>query len=124
MRLAIVAAPPLVLVSAVTLALAVRPHRQPPPAPPPAPDFITVDVVLVDPPATCETAHALLVRGHVTGGASHVQLAGPVIYTDVTTNRLGNFELRLPVDGNVCDLLPHPASYAFGDDVRYTITFE
>ena len=81
-------------------------------------------VVLDTPPLSCETAHALIVRGHVTGGASHVRLAGPILYTDVTTDPSGDFELRVPVDGNVCDLLPKPASYAFGDDVAYTISFE
>ena len=34
-----------------------------------------------------------------------MKLAGPVIYTDVTTNSLGNFELRIPVDGDVCSVL-------------------
>ncbi|HSN28272.1 MAG TPA: hypothetical protein VLT45_18430 [Kofleriaceae bacterium] len=124
MRLAIVAAPPLALVSALTLGLALRPHHAPAPPPPREAQFVVFDVVLASPPATCETAHALVVRGHVTGGASHVQLAGPVIYTDVATGPSGDFQLRVPVDGNVCDLLTQPTHYVFGEDVSYTITFE
>ncbi len=124
MRLAIVAAPPLALVSAITLGLALRPHRAAPPAPNPRVEFISVEVVLTDPTPSCVDAHQLVVRGHVSGGASHVRLAGPILYTDVATDPSGDFTLRVPVDGNVCDLLPEPASYAFGDDVRYTISFE
>jgi hypothetical protein len=130
-RLAIVAAPPLALVAIVTFALVeialtrgAEPRRDeardssPPegcrvraPEPPP-------------PPATCSTAHTLIVHGHVDGGASHIHLAGPILYTDVATDLFGDFYLSVPVDGDVCDLLTQPTSYVFGQDVSYTITFE
>jgi hypothetical protein len=122
-RLAIVAAPPLALTSIVTLGLALWPHHAPPVAKPRV-EIQLIDVELTDPTPRCETAHELVIRGHVTGGASHVQLAGPVIYTDVTTNALGTFELRVPVDGDVCSILREPSFYTFGDDVSYTISFE
>lgn len=131
MRLAIVAAPPLVLVSAITLGLALRPHRPVPAPPPPSIGSIVAghithctraNPLLV--PVTCERAHQLVVRGHVDGGVSHVQLAGPILYTDVATDAAGDFQLRVPVDGDVCDLLAQPTSYIFGDDVSYTIAFE
>ncbi len=127
MRLAIVAAPPLALVSIATLGLALRPHRAPPPPSPITARFAAFDVVLTDPTPACASAHALMVRGHVTGGISHVQLAGPIIYTDVTTTSLGDFVMRIPVDGNVCDLLPSPQHFAFEGDgmtVAYTIGFD
>lgn len=127
MRLAIVAAPPLALVTIATLGLALRPHRAPPPPSLIQARFATFDVVLVDPTPACAAAHALDVRGHVTGGFSHVQLAGPILYTDVTTSSLGTFELRIPVEGNVCDLLPSAQHFAFEGDgmtVSYDIGFE
>ena len=52
--------------------------------------------------------HKLLVTGFVSGGASHVRLAGPVIYTDVTTDAFGKIGLTIPVDGDVCALLRAP----------------
>jgi len=110
----------------LTLGLALRPHRAEPPRPISA-QFVAVDVMLAEPPPACASAHALMVRGHITGGASHVQLAGPIIFTDVTTTPLGNFELRIPVDGNVCDLLPSAQHFAFEGDgmtVAYDIGFE
>lgn len=127
-RLVIVATPPLLLVSAVTLGLALRPHRATPP-PPPAPIVTdtSFDVMRRAPTPPCVGAHALLVVGHVTGGATHMKLAGPVIYTDVTTNSLGNFELRIPVDGDVCSVLPSAQQFQFDGDgmsVTYTIGFE
>ena len=121
----------------MTLALALRPHHAPPP--PPRPTIVATEIAaahvtgcdsLQNPlfeRRACESAHALVVRGHITGGASHVQLAGPILYTDVTTNAAGEFELRVPVDGNVCDLLPEPKHFAFDGDgmtVRYDISFD
>jgi len=133
-RLAIVAAPPLALVTIATLGLALRPHR--PPTEPttltaPRYDFThqthcTLTNPLLAPRPACESAHALMVRGHVTGGATHVKLAGPILYTDVTTNGGGDFVMTVPVDGNVCDLLPMPQHFAFagvGMTVRYDIGY-
>ena len=129
MRLAIVAAPPLALTLLSIATLEIALHR--PTAPPPDPYANSSGpegcrVRAPEQPA-CDSAHALVVRGHITGGASHVQLAGPVIFTDVTTSPLGNFELRIPVDGNVCDLLPSAQHFAFEGDgmtVSYDIGFE
>jgi hypothetical protein len=115
------------VVSALTLGLALRPHRAPPPPSPISTRFAAFDVVVADPTPACASAHALLVRGHVTGGVSHVQLAGPIIYTDVTTTPLGDFVMRIPVDGNVCDLLPTAQHFAFEGDgmtVSYDIGFD
>ena len=123
MRLAIVAAPPLALVSIATIGLALRPHRPPPRPTPIQARFVAFDVV-IDDSSICERARSLIVRGEVTGGASHVQLAGPIIYTDVTTDARGAFELRVPMDGNVCDLLPKAQHFQFAGDgmtVAYSI---
>lgn len=76
------------------------------------------------PEPTCATAHALVVSGHINGGASTIHLAGPILYTDVATDLVGDFYLRVPVDGNVCELLTQPTHYVFGEDVAYTIRFE
>jgi hypothetical protein len=127
-RLAIHATPGLGIVTIATAALALWP--QPRPTSPPLPDPLP-DVALLDPPVVktelpCVGAHALVVTGRVTGGASHVQLAGPIIYTDVTTTSSGDFRLNIPVDGDVCSLLGAPADYSFGDgsmQVTYTISF-
>ena len=133
MRLAIVATPPcasLALVSILTASLALRPHPARP-APPPPPRSVHVSHCpatspLLPPQLTCEQAHTLRVRGWVTGGPSHLRLAGPVLATDVTTDASGEFSLVVPVDGNVCDLVREPSAYTFDDGsmhVVYAIDF-
>ena len=105
------------------------------PAPPPpdpygnssGPNGCSVRVDSIPAPVTCSNAHAMFMSGHVTGGASHVQLAGPILYTDVAADMFGDFYLSIPVDGNVCDLLPSPQHFTFEGDgmtVSYTIGFE
>jgi hypothetical protein len=128
-RLAISALPGFGIVTAVatvTGALALWPH--PAPAGEPAARVFSRSPIScpIAPAPTCEHAHRLVVRGRVSGGVSHVQLAGPIIYTDVTTQPDGRIELWLPVDGDVCSLLREPASYSFSDgsmQLSYTIGF-
>ena len=107
-----------------TAALALWPAPQPtsPPLPPPPPEIVPLEL-----PVNCASAHALVVRGNVTGGASHVELAGPVIYSDVTTDRDGHFAIHVPIADDICTVLETPQSYSFSDGattIAYSITFE
>ena len=128
MRLAIVATPPLALVAIVTAGLALRPRRDA--APPPVPHALithcTKQNPLLPPPPTCEDSHELYIEGWVTGGASHLRLAGPFLSTDVTTDDHGQFKLVIPVEGNVCELLREPKAFDFTDGsmhVVYSVDF-
>ena len=129
-RLAIVATPPLLLVSVVTLGLALRPHHGAVRAPVETGHNMCLGIAIADipaPPPTCSEAHTLVVYGHITGGATHVRLAGPVIYTDVTSDPWGNFQLRVPVEGDLCSVLPTEAHAEFAGDgmtMAYDIRFE
>ena len=112
------------IVTMATAALALWPQPKPtsPPLPPPPTEVVPLEV-----PVTCMAAHGLVVDGQVTGGPSHVELAGPVIYSDVTTDPYGHFQVRVPVADDLCTLISEPASYTFTDGtmtVAYSITFE
>lgn len=134
-RLAIVATPPLLLVSVVTLGLAVRPHPVPAErAPQRSAHDYRFDVVIEGdrPRLTCEHAHSLILRGTVShlydgetrSDRSHLRIAGPVLYTDLTTDPKGFFFERVPVEGDVCELLQQTAHYSFSDGsmrVSYSI---
>lgn len=130
MRLAIQATPGLGIATIATAALALWPRAQPsaPPLPDPAPEEIVVPVAQTQPMDPCAGARGLVLSGRVTGGWSHVRLAGPVIYSDVTTDGDGRFELRIPISSDdVCTLLPAPVTYRFADDamtLEYRISFE
>jgi hypothetical protein len=109
---------------AVTGALALWPAAQPQPAPPHA--HLPRLGKCVTPPS-CSHAHALRIAGTVTGGASRVRIAGPIIYTDVTTDGSGRFDLTIPIRGDLCSLLPAPADFSFSDasmTIAYRIDFE
>jgi hypothetical protein len=121
------ATPGLGIVTMATAALALWPQPQPtsPPLPEPPPEVIAATPV-VETELPCVGAHALVVTGRVTGGASHVQLAGPVLYTDVTTAADGSFVLRIALD-DACSVLTAPHDYQFSDGamtVEYRVGFE
>jgi hypothetical protein len=130
MRLAISATPGLGIATITTAALALWPRATPsaPPLPEPPPERIDVPVMQVQPMDPCAGVTGLLIAGHVTGGATHVKLAGPIIYSDVRTDAGGNFELHVPIaSDDVCSLLPGPQRYRFADDamtLEYRISFD
>jgi hypothetical protein len=130
MRLAIQATPGLGIATVATAALALWPHARPstPPLPEPPPERIHEPVMQVQPMDPCTGVKGILIAGHVTGGASHVRLAGPVVYSDVTTDRAGDFELHVPIaSDDVCSLLAGPQQYRFADDamtLEYRISFD
>lgn len=128
MRLAIVATPPLALVSILTAGLALRPQQRHTVSPRAEPTLTHCTLAMPHLAKMCGDAHALRVSGWVTGGgASRVHIAGPIIYTDVTTDTNGHFALTIPVSGDLCSLLPAPASFIFSDDamtVAYRIGFD
>jgi hypothetical protein len=130
MRLAIEATPGLGIATIATAALALWPGATPsaPPLPEPPPERIHQPVQQVQPMDPCTGVTGILIAGHVTGGASHVRLAGPIIYSDVQTDGAGNFELHVPIaSDDVCSLLPGPQHYLFADNamtLEYRISFD
>lgn len=119
MRLAIQATPGLGIATVVTAALALWPRTTPSatPLPEPPPERIHQPVQQVQPMDPCAGVTGILIAGHVTGGATHVQLAGPIIYSDVRTDRAGKFALHVPIaSDDVCSLLPTPQHYVFADN--------
>jgi hypothetical protein len=119
MRLAIQATPGLGIAAIATGVLALWPHATPsaPPLPEPSPERIYQPVQQVQPMDPCAGVTGILIAGHVTGGSTHVQLAGPIIYSDVRTDGAGNFELHVPIaSDDVCSLLPAPQHYVFADN--------
>jgi hypothetical protein len=122
------------IVTAATAALFLMPARAvspPPPVPEVMPERVEMPVVQTQPMDRCAGARGIVLTGRVTGGPSHVRLAGPVIYSDVMTDREGRFELRIPIEAaseDVCALLPGSTTlFRFTDEattVEYKITIE
>ena len=123
------------IVTAVTgalLALTPRTAYPPPPVPDATPERVELPVRQTQPMDPCAGARGIVLSGRVTGtsGASHVRLAGPIFYSDVTTDRDGRFELRIPIDAaseDVCALLPAAQQFRFADEattLEYRIAIE
>ena len=122
------------IVAAATAALLLMPARTASPSPPVPevmPERVEMPVVQTQPMDPCAGARGIVLTGRVTGGASHVRLAGPLLYSDVTTDRDGRFELRIPIEAasdDVCALLPHTTTwFRFTDEattLEYKITIE
>ncbi len=119
------------IVTAATAALFLVPVQVPSPAPPVPevmPERVELPVVQTQPMDPCAGARGIVLTGRVTGGASHVRLAGPILYSDVLTDRDGRFELHIPIaSADVCSLLPGPQQYRFTDDattIEYRISFD
>lgn len=122
------------IVTAATAALLLAPARTiapPPPVPEVMPERVELPVVQTQPMDPCAGARGIVLTGRVTGGPSHVRLAGPLIYSDVTTDRDGRFELRIPIEGaadDVCALLPRSTTlFRFTDEattLEYKISIE
>jgi hypothetical protein len=122
------------IATAVAAALWALPTTQPSPPPPlpeASPERVELPVLQTQPQDPCTGARGVLLAGHVTPAqTSHVRLAGPVFYADVTTDRFGAFELRVPIEGqseDVCALLPSTRTFRFADDattLEYAISIE
>ncbi len=121
------------IVTAVTAGLLLAPARTPSPAPPVPevmPERVEMPVVQTQPMDPCAGARGIVLTGRVTGGSSHVRLAGPILYSDVMTDRDGRFELRIPIEAaseDVCALLPANTSFRFTDEattLEYKISIE
>jgi hypothetical protein len=121
------------IVAAATAALLLVPVRAPsaaPAIPEVSPERVDLPVVQTQPMDPCAGARGIVLTGRVTGGASHLRLAGPIFYSDVTTDRDGRFELRIPIEAasdEVCALLPTNASFRFTDEattLEYKLTIE
>jgi hypothetical protein len=95
-----------------------------------SPERVELPVVQTQPMDPCAGARGIVLTGRVTGGSSHVRLAGPVIYSDVLTDRDGRFELRIPIEAasaDVCALLPANTTFRFTDEattLEYKISIE
>ena len=121
------------IVAVATAALGLMPARvvsPPPPMPDVMPERVEMPIVQTQPMDPCAGARGIVLTGRVTGGASHVRLAGPILYSDVLTDRDGRFELRIPIDGtseDVCALLPATRTFVFADEattLEYKISIE
>lgn len=121
------------IVAIATAALGLMPMRvasPPPPVPDAMPERVELPVVQTQPMDPCAGARGIVLTGRVTGGPSHVRLAGPILYSDVVTDRDGRFELRIPIDAtsdDVCALLPVTRTFSFTDEattLEYKISIE
>ncbi len=121
------------IVTAATAALFLVPVQVPSPAPPVPevmPERVELPVVQTQPMDPCAGARGIVLTGRVTGGASHVRLAGPILYSDVLTDRDGRFELHVPIEAaseDLCALLPGTSTFRFTDEattLEYKISFE
>lgn len=121
------------IVTAATAALFLVPVRVASPCPPVPevmPERVEMPIMQTQPMDPCAGARGIVLTGRVTGGSSHVRLAGPVLYSDVMTDRDGRFELRIPIEAasaEVCALLPATSTFRFTDEattVEYKISIE
>ena len=120
----------IVAVSAALWLVPARVPSPPPPMPEVSPERVELPVVETQSMDPCAGARGIVLTGRVTGGSSHVRLAGPVIYSDVLTDRDGRFELRIPIEAastDVCALLPANTTFRFTDEattLEYKISIE
>jgi hypothetical protein len=122
------------IVTAATAALFLVPVRTPtapPPVPEMSPERVELPVIQTQQMDPCVGARGIVLTGRVTGGASHVHLAGPILYSDVVTDRDGRFEVRIPIaaaSDDVCALLPGSTTlFRFADEattLEYKISIE
>ena len=126
------------IVTAATAALLLVPAHAaspPPPVPDVMPERVEMPIMQTQPMDPCAGAHGIVLSGRFTAttgttGPSHVRLAGPILYSDVTTDREGRFELRVPIEAaseDVCALLPGTSTFRFTDEattLEYKISLE